>query len=450
MYPGVEELWKKILESLKAQVGKTTFERWLRTIRPVELTADRLVLSAPSAFARDCLERRAKNLIEQDASSLLERPIAVEFSIAQLDLSLDQRAARHHSSSDSADVTHVAATPLNSKYTFDNFVVGQSNRFAQAAALAVAKAPGKAYNPLFLYGGVGLGKTHLMHAVGHFVRQHRPEINVFYISGDQFTYDVVTSIREDRWSSFRKRYRDVDVWLVDDIQFIAAKERTEAEFFQTFNALHETNKQIVISSDRTPKELQVMDERLQSRFEWGLIADIKPPDLETRIAILQRKAQQQGISLPEDVARYTATAVQSNIRTLEGALMKMIAASSFFQVPMTLSLAMEQLKDHAEADRTKPVSVAVIQQVVAQHFQITVDDLNAKRRTSELAFARHVAMYLCRELAKSSFPEIARKFGGRDHATVIHACRKISRCIKEDPRVSAVVSEIAQRLGAAL
>jgi len=441
------EAWKKILPHVKSQVSKTTYERWLRNIRPLEFKDDTLVLGTLSQFAKEWLQRRTKTLIERAAASA-GLTLKVEFVPRQLTLA--PAAAREAEGSPPDAEARQIQIPLNPRYTFDTFVVGQSNRFAQAAAFAVAQAPGKSYNPLFIYGGVGLGKTHLLHAIGQHVCQQLPKLRVTYVSGDTFTYDVVTSIREDRFSAFRTRYRGVDMWLVDDIQFIAARERTEAEFFHAFNALHETNKQIVITSDRPPKHLQMMDERLRSRFEWGLIADIKPPDLETRIAILQAKAQIESVTIPEDVLRYIASTVQSNIRVLEGALVKIIAASSFLHVPVTLALAMDQLKDHGVTDYARPVSVEMVQQAVAEHLHLASDDLTGRRRTKQVAFGRQVAMFLCRELVRGSFPEIARKFGGKDHATVIHACRKVKQRMDEDGGVRALVAEIARKLGAVI
>jgi chromosomal replication initiator protein len=338
-------------------------------------------------------------------------------------------------------------TPLNPKYTFENFVVGKNNQFAQAASLAVAREPAKCYNPFFLHGGVGLGKTHLMQAIGHWVLAASPGLRVEYVSGDNFTFDVVSSIRDGRFSAFRNKYRQVDVWLVDDIQFIAAKERTESEFFQVFNALYETGRQVVITSDRPPKELQVMDDRLRSRFEWGLIADLKPPDLETRIAILEKRAAAEKVPIPEEVVNYIARVVKSNIRVLEGALTSVLAAVSLTGAEITLSLAAEQLRSHSVEAAYQPLSIPQVQQLVAEHFNLSVPELNARRRTRDIVFPRQIAMYLCRELLNSSYPSIARAFGGKDHSTVIHACAKIRDSL-QDPSVHALVSELGGRLRA--
>ena len=450
----LSELWQELTASLESTLSRAALNRWLKNISPISLDQDCLRVGVPSAFARDWLERKALHHMRAEAERIVGRPLRIELVLQQLDLGLAVEAETPAPPAPAAALAHpnnprrddFAPTPLVPRYTFDNFVVGKSNQFAQAAALAVSKAPARAYNPLFIYGGVGLGKTHLMHAIGHSVLAGRPELNVAYVTGDTFTYHVVTSIREDRFGAFRSRYRDVDLWLVDDIQFIAAKERTEAEFFQTFNALYETGRQVVITSDRPPKELQIMDARLRSRFEWGLIADIKPPDLETRMAILQRKARLDGADVPDDVIRYIANMVQSNIRILEGALTKVVAASSFTGQLVTLHLAMEQLKDHSVGDYLRPVSISLVQEVVAQHFHISLADMTARKRTREVVFPRQIAMYLARELLKASFPEIAKRFGGKDHSTVIHACNKVRARLQDDEQLRAVVSELTTML----
>jgi len=450
-----QEVWTRILSALEGQLSRPAFSNWIKSLRPLSLSQQLLTISVESEFARDWLEKRATKTIRTILAEALGRPIQVKFILTQMNLDLSPerdkpRASAKPARANFSPAEEFGSTPLNSKYTFENFVVGKSNQFAQAAALAVAKVPGKTYNPLFIYGGVGLGKTHLMQAIGHYLLAHHPNLQVSYVSGDTFTYHVVTSIRENRFSAFRAKYRAVDVWLVDDIQFIAAKERTEAEFFQAFNALHETNKQIVISSDRPAKELRILDDRLKSRFEWGLMADIKAADLETRIAILQRKAQMENVPVPDEVMRYIAKVCDSNIRVLEGALTKVIAASSLTGAEITLSLATEHLKDHSLGGRMRPVSISQIQQVVASHFNLTVEELNEARRTRDLVFARQTAMFLARELLRSSFPEIAREFGGKDHSTVIHACTKIKDLMDRDQQVRALVSEIEGKLQGAL
>jgi chromosomal replication initiator protein len=447
----LSELWQELTASLESTLSRAARNRWLRNINPLSLDRDVLRIGVPGAFARDWLESKAMPQLRAEASRILGRPVRIELVVQQLDLGLPvepevapAKAPRSLGNQRAGD--DFAPTPLIPRYTFDNFVVGKSNQLAQAAALAVANAPARSYNPLFIYGGVGLGKTHLMHAIGHQALALRPELNVAYVTGDTFTYHVVTSIREDRFGAFRSRYRDVDLWLVDDIQFIAAKERTEAEFFQTFNALYETQRQVVISSDRPPKELQIMDARLRSRFEWGLTADIKPPDLETRMAILQRKAALDNVRVGDDVIHYIASMVQSNIRILEGALTTVIAAASFTTQPITLHLAMEQLKDHSVGDYLRPISVSVIQELVADHFHITLADMTCSKRTREVVYPRQLAMYLARELLNASFPEIAKRFGGKDHSTVIHACKKVRERLQRDPQLRVLLNELTSAL----
>src|SRR5699024_8141486 len=316
---------------------------------------------------------------------------------------------------------------LNPKYSFDTFVIGNSNRFAHAASLAVAEAPAQSYNPLFIYGGVGLGKTHLMHAIAHYILSQSPDTKVVYVSSEKFTNELINSIREYRNEEFRNKYRNVDVLLVDDIQFIAGKEGTQEEFFHTFNALHEANKQIIISSDRPPKEIPTLEDRLRSRFEWGLIADIQAPDLETRIAILKKKAKVENINVPDDVMLYIATKIKSNIRELEGALIRMVAYSSLTNEDITVELAEEALKDIISNDKPKEITVNSIKDVVSKDFSIKIEDFNSKKRTRAIAYPRQIAMYLTRELTDLSLPKIGDEFGGRDHTTVIHAYRSEER-----------------------
>jgi len=442
------EVWQRALSELQSKVSRAAFEGWLKHIKPVSFVDDVLTVAVPSEFARDWLEKRARRPLTRALNEAAGRPVEIEFACTQMKLDLEgespakpQSLRRTHNRSDD-----FASTPLHPRYTFENFVVGKSNQFAHAAALAVAKSPGRSYNPLFLYGGVGLGKTHLMQAIGHAVGGHSPGQRIAYVSGDTFTYHVVTSIREDRFSVFRRRYHNIDVWLVDDIQFIASRERTESEFFQAFNALYETGRQIVITSDRPPKELQVMDPRLCSRFEWGLIADIRPPDIETRMAILEQKARQENTDVPQDVIHYIATIAPSNIRVLEGALIKVMAAASLLGREICLSLAMEHLKDHAVDPGIRPLSIATVKKVVADHFHLDVDQLAARTRAHSIVLPRQLAMYVARELLAMSYPEIARHFGGKDHTTVIHACTRIKQKLEVDPHLQAVVNELTANL----
>jgi chromosomal replication initiator protein len=325
-------------------------------------------------------------------------------------------------------------------------VVGDSNRFAHAASLAVAEAPARAYNPLFIYGGVGLGKTHLMQAIGHFVMENNPYYKVVYVSSEKFTNELINAIQKNKTAGFRAKYRTVDLLLVDDIQFLAGKESTQEEFFHTFNALHEASKQIVISSDRPPKEIPTLEDRLRSRFEWGLITDIQAPDLETRIAILQKKATAEGWKLPNDVLAYIANLINSNIRELEGALIRVIAYSSLTKREITIDLAEEVLRDIISTQQATRITIPLIQQAVAEYFNLTVEDLKSKRRTQNIALPRQIAMYLSRELTESSLPKIGDEFGGRDHTTVMHGCDRIKEFMGTDPKVNQAIKDLTQQL----
>lgn len=335
---------------------------------------------------------------------------------------------------------------LNDKYSFNTFVIGSGNRFAHAASLAVAEAPAKAYNPLFIYGGVGLGKTHLMHAIGHYVIDHNPNAKVVYLSSEKFTNEFINSIRDNKAVNFRNKYRNVDVLLIDDIQFLAGKEQTQEEFFHTFNALHEESKQIVISSDRPPKEIPTLEDRLRSRFEWGLITDITPPDLETRIAILRKKAKAENLDIPNEVMLYIANQIDTNIRELEGALIRVVAYSSLINQDMNADLAAEALKDIIPNSKPKILTITDIQQLVGEHYHVKLEDFKAKKRTKSVAFPRQIAMYLSRELTDSSLPKIGNEFGGRDHTTVIHAHEKISKMLQTDQELQQKVEELIELL----
>lgn len=335
---------------------------------------------------------------------------------------------------------------LNPKYTFDSFVIGNSNRFAHAASLAVAESPAKAYNPLFIYGGVGLGKTHLMHAIGHYILQNTPNAKVVYVSSEKFTNELINSIKDDKNEEFRNKYRNVDVLLIDDIQFIAGKERTQEEFFHTFNALYEADKQIILSSDRPPKEIPTLEDRLRSRFEWGLIADIQAPDFETRIAILKKKADVENLDIPNEVMVYIATKIKSNIRELEGALIRIVAYSSLTNREISVDLAAEALKDIISSEQNKQITIELIQDIVCNYFNLKIQELKSSRRTRNIAFPRQIAMYLSRKLTDMSLPKIGEEFGGRDHTTVIHAYEKISNILKKDESLRNVIDDLNKKI----
>lgn len=434
----LDTVWEKTLESIANLLSKPSFETWFKPTKPVSLDGNVLTVEVPNDFAREWLESRYSSLLASTIRDLIEEEIELRFVTPERNESIKVATAAPQS---------VQPSSLNPKYTFESFVVGESNRFAHAASLAVAEAPGKAYNPLFIYGGVGLGKTHLMQAVGHFVLKSHPDYRVVYVSSEKFTNELINAIRFNRTPQFRDTYRNVDVLLVDDIQFFAGKESTQEEFFHTFNTLYESSRQIVISSDRPPKEIPTLEDRLRSRFEWGLITDIQAPDLETRIAILRKKASTEGWHLPNDVIVNIADQINSNIRELEGALIRIIAFASFHNKQITLEMANEVLKDVISSSKTQRVTIPLIQQAVAEFFNIEIEDLKAQRRTKNVTFPRQIAMYIIRELTDYSLPKIGEEFGGRDHTTVIHAYEKIQNSIKEDPEVDRIIKTLIHKLG---
>jgi len=438
-------MWDRTLQVMEKELLKPSFETWLKNTKPLAFYGDTIVLGVPNDFAKDWMESRYSPLIRRVLHEITEKEINLKFVVPpsmEISATQDVDSAPLGYSNLNCDV----ARPLNPKYTFDSFVVGNSNRFAHAAALAVAEAPAKAYNPLFLYGGVGLGKTHLMHAIGHFVLRQEPSASVVYASSETFTNELINAIRDHKTIEFRARYRNVDVLLVDDIQFLAGKETTQEEFFHTFDALHAANKQIVISSDRPPKEISTLEDRLRSRFEWGLTSDIQPPDLETRIAILRKKAKAEGVSMPHDVMGFIASQFDSNIRELEGAFIRIVAYASLTKQDISLELAHSALKDMLPSGASRNITIDLIQQVVADHYGLDVSELKVKKRTRAVAFPRQVAMYLARELTNYSLPRIGEEFGGRDHTTVMHACDKVSSDIKRDPSLESTVSRLVLRI----
>ncbi|MFZ7102987.1 MAG: chromosomal replication initiator protein DnaA [Peptococcaceae bacterium] len=441
----LSDIWKETLQLLEKDLSKPSFETWFKATELIAYYDDYLIISTPNDFAKDWLQNRYIDLIKSKLQSLLNHPVNLKFVVEQqkdTELNkIEQNIARDNKHNE--DYT---GNKLNPKYIFDTFVVGNSNRFAHAASLAVAESVAKAYNPLFIYGGVGLGKTHLMHAIGHYVIDNNKNAKVVYVSSEKFTNELIDGIRDDKTTDFRNKYRTIDVLLIDDIQFLAKKERTQEEFFHTFNALYEANRQIIISSDRPPKEIPTLEDRLRTRFEWGLITDIQPPDLETRIAILRKKAQMEQIEVDNDVMLYIADKIQSNIRELEGALIRVIAYSSLNNNEISLDLAIEALKDIIPANKPRPITAELIQEKVAEVFSVKIEDFKAKKRTKNVAFPRQIAMYLCRELTDLSLPKIGDLFGGRDHTTVIHAYDKISAEILRDPSIQDKINKIKENL----
>lgn len=441
----IDELWIAALDKIEQRVSKPSFDTWLKNTKAVELNKSTLIVSAPNEFARDWLENQYTVVISEVLEEVTGSKLETKFIIPDSTSDADETAT----SIKAEKANNNQDTPksmLNDKYTFDTFVIGAGNRFAHAASLAVAEAPAKAYNPLFIYGGVGLGKTHLMHAIGHYVRQHNPDAKVAYITSEKFTNEFINAIMENKSNSFRNKYRNIDVLLIDDIQFIAGKESTQEEFFHTFNALHEESKQIIISSDRPPKEIPTLEDRLRSRFEWGLITDITPPDLETRIAILNKKAKAEGLEIPNEVMLYIANQINTNIRELEGALIRVVAYSSLVNQDIDASLAAEALKDIIPSNKPKVITIEGIQEVVSKKYSIRMEDFAAKKRTKSIAFPRQIAMYLSRELTDLSLPKIGEVFGGRDHTTVIHAHEKIAKMMEEEVEFNREIDELIETI----
>jgi chromosomal replication initiator protein len=445
-----DSLWDAIAIRLRETLSETTYDTWFAHAEP-RLTDSGLVVAVPNDFTREWIEGHFQGLVAGAAHDALGREVGVSFSVADISPAAPQRAnaAVTAPTADGASSRRdLADTPLNPKYTFDFFVIGSSNRFAHAAALAVAEAPAQAYNPLFIYGGTGLGKTHLLQAIGHYVRQHSRRLTFRYVTSETFMNDFIDSLRDKRIEGFKRRYRNYDVLLVDDIQFFEGKERIQEEFFHTFNSLYEGGAQIVISSDRPPREIATLEERLRSRFEWGLLTDIQAPDLETRIAILRKKVNTEQIAVDDpEVLTFIAGRVAKNIRELEGALTRVVAFSSLTDRPLTVELAEHVLRDvFPQGDSVPEVTIARIQQAVSERFGVTLEELVSPRRSQAVAYPRQVAMYLSRELTDSSLPKIGKEFGGRDHTTVIHATSKITRLIREDRSVYNLVQELTARI----
>jgi chromosomal replication initiator protein len=446
-----ENLWESIAGRLREALTETTYETWFGHARPTTLTDGRLLVEVPNDFTRDWIQGHFFDFVSGAARESLGREVVVSFSVSD-----GPAAPAAPDRVENVIRTREAELPyrdtpdvdLNPKYTFDLFVIGSSNRFAHAAALAVAEAPAQAYNPLFIYGGTGLGKTHLLQAIGHYVRQHSRRLTMRYVTSETFMNDFIDSLRDKRIEGFKRRYRNYDVLLIDDIQFFEGKERIQEEFFHTFNSLYEGGAQIIISSDRPPREIATLEERLRSRFEWGLLTDIQAPDLETRIAILRKKVNTERIGVTDpEVLTFIASRVSSNIRELEGALTRVVAFSSLTDRPMTVELAEHVLKDvYPQGEAAPEVTISRIQEAVSQRFGVTLDELVSPRRSQAVAYPRQVAMYLSRELTDSSLPKIGREFGGRDHTTVIHAKDKITRLIREDRSVYNLVQELTARI----
>ena len=431
----LESLWSRMLIALATKVPPAALDSWLRPCRLTAVEGDHIKIAAPNTYTRDWLHQHHTESLQAAAREVLGGNPRISLDI--------DREVPSPGAEPNATEPPVAAPGLSVRYTFDSFVVGNSNQFAQAACQAVAELPSRAYNPLFIYGGVGLGKTHLLHAVGHQIARLYPHLRLLYLSSERFTNDLINAIRYDRTAEFRAKYRTIDLLLIDDIQFISGKERTQEEFFHTFNDLYEARKQIVVSSDAAPKEIPDLEERLRSRFEWGLIADIQPPDFETRVAILKKKAEIERVRLPDDVAYLIASRIKSNIREIEGSLTRMIAFCSLSGRDMSVELAQEVLAD-LWGEEERVVTMEHIQRKVADFFGIKLSDMRAKNRTKSVAFPRQIAMYLSRQLTHASLSDIGRAFGGKDHTTVIHAVSKLQLLIQEDPKLKQTIDSLTQ------
>ncbi len=462
-HPGetrADDLWNAIAGRLRDTLTETTYDTWFGQAHPRSYNGEQLVVEVPNDFTRDWIEGHFLDLVTRAAGETATTGAVVNFTVGeriqarpQAPQAEPERPSQRAPSAPRSETTQpreTAEVELNPKYTFDLFVIGSSNRFAHAAALAVAEAPAQAYNPLFIYGGTGLGKTHLLQGIGHYVRQHSRRLTTRYVTSETFMNEFIDAVRDRgaRIEGFKRRYRNYDVLLVDDIQFIEGKERIQEEFFHTFNSLYEGGAQIVLSSDRPPREIATLEERLRSRFEWGLLTDIQAPDLETRIAILRKRVETEGIAIDDpEVLTFIAGRVSANIRELEGALTRVVAFSSLTDRPLTVELAEDVLRDvYPQGEAAPEVSIPLIQEVISQRFGVTLDELVSPRRSQAVAYPRQVAMYLSRELTDASLPMIGKQFGGRDHTTVIHAKDKITRLIREDRSVYNLVQELTARI----
>jgi chromosomal replication initiator protein len=443
--PNAREIWDEALSAIQGRIARQSFDNWFRPLSLESIEGSRIKILLPNRFFKEWFEDHYLAILKTVLEDLMFSSVEVILRVPEqenqtgIDTKVERsakRPIRRHRNE---------ATFLNPKYTFETFVVGGSNQFVHAGCLAVGEQLSKAYNPLFIYGGVGLGKTHLLHAIGHLVLRRNGRLRLSYVSSEKFTNDLINAIRFDSTVEFRNRYRSLDLLLIDDIQFIAGKERTQEEFFHTFNELYDSTKQIVISSDSLPREIPTLEERLRSRFEWGLIADIQPPDLETKAAILRKKAQAEAVRLPDEVSLFIAKNVQSNIRELEGSLVRLIAYASLTGREISLELAQETLKE-LNAERAKVITLGAIQRAVADFFRVKVEDLKSKDRNQGIVLPRQVAMYLSRTMTASSLPAIGEAFGGKDHTTVMHACEKIKRRLAGDDGFRRQIESLTQAI----
>ena len=437
-----DELIHQLKDALKPEVTKISYDTWIMPLGIRSIENDNIVFTTNSEYQKDFIENKFRSLIFYALRSITNK----EWSFSVIDLSKEKEETnneiiKNQSDGSISEEAESNKSTLNPKYTFETFVVGNNNRFAHAAALAVGNEPSKSYNPLFLYGGVGLGKTHLMHAIGNRILENNKTANVLYVTSEKFTNQLINAIKDNKNEVFRNKYRNIDVLIIDDIQFIAGKERVQEEFFHTFNSLYEDGNQIIISSDKPPRDIPFLEDRLKSRFEWGLLADISCPDYETRLAILRKKAQDEGVIIDDFILSNIANKIDSNIRELEGVFNKIVARASLTHSPITIELA-ENIINEFKYENEKVISCDFIKETVSKYFSIDKDDLAGNKRSNDIAFPRQIAMYLCREIANMSFPQIGIDFGGRDHSTVMHAYRKISKEIKEKSNTKLIVDSV--------
>lgn len=432
----LEECWTRVLELLEPEMTGISFATWIKPLIPISMDNESFTVKASSPFQKDSIYSRYADLIKASIRQVTNKDLELNVVLDEKDTNISKPKSQNNFSTNSI---------LNPKYTFETFVIGENNRFAHAAALAAAESLGKAYNPLFLYGGVGLGKTHLMHAIGNFVLSQNKDAKVLYITSEKFTNELINAIQKNTNEEFRDKYRNIDLLLIDDIQFFIGKERCQEEFFHTFNALYENGKQIVISSDKPPKDINPLEERLKSRFEWGLVADIGKPDYETRYAILRQKAQNEKIYIDDEILSMIAVKVESNIRELEGILNKMIAWSSLTNGEITMELAEKEISNLHQS-KEKVITVDYIQNIVAKYYNLNQNDFKIQRKTSDIAFPRQIAMYLSKQLTGASLKEIGKEFGGKDHSTVIYAIKKIEDTMEVDPNTKIIVDNIRKMI----
>ena len=434
-------VWNQVLSRIETKVNRHSFYTWFRPTVFVEDSGERVTIRVPNELFRDWLTKHYAEVINEAATEVQRDGIQIAFVIdGQTGKTVKKKEGKQPVV---ASPTGIPSRGLNPRYVFETFVVGSSNQFAHAASVAVAEAPSRSYNPLYLYGGVGLGKTHLMHAIGQYLLTQTPDLKLIYISSERFMNEMINAVRYDRILEFRERYRTMDVLLVDDVQFLAGKEGTQTEFFHTFNSLYDAQKQIIISSDCPPHEIPALEERLRSRFEWGLIADIQPPDLETKIAILKKKAEAEAVPLADDVALYIAGRIKSNIRELEGSLIRLIAYASLTGSKISLTLAQDVLKNIIDRD-DQPVTIDQVQKFIANYYQLRVADLKSRNNSKSVTLPRQIAMFLCKTLTNASLPQIGKTFGGKHHSTVIHSIRKVETLCKNDREFNKLINSFIE------